>query len=115
MNRKTILITGATDGIGKQTAMELAMLGHHIILHGRSLDKLQETKDEIAEASQSPLDIVQADYASLKQVGEMTDQLKETYKKIDVLLNNAGVFMNEFQLTEDNLKLLSVNHLSVSY
>lgn len=114
MNRKTILITGATDGIGKQTAMDLAMMGHHIILHGRSEDKLQKVKHEINEVSQSPLDTVVADFSSFADVRKMTTQINNTYKKIDVLLNNAGVFMNEYKTTEDNFETtLQVNHLSV--
>lgn len=69
--KKTILITGATDGIGRATALALAKMGHAVILHGRNAKKLDDLKAEIgANAS-----LVQADMADLSQVAKMAQDL----------------------------------------
>lgn len=84
---KTILITGATDGLGQATALALASQGHRIIAHGRSAEKLDLLKAEMgANAS-----IVQADLSDLSQVMQMANQLTKTHERIDVVINNAGV------------------------
>ncbi len=86
--KKTILITGATDGIGRATALALAKMGHAVILHGRNAKKLDDLKVEIgANAS-----LVQADMADLSQVAKMAQDLVAAYDGIDVVINNAGVF-----------------------
>ncbi len=85
---KTILITGATDGLGRATAIALAKLGHNIIAHGRNAQKLEELKAQIG----ANLTTVQADMSDLAQVVQMAGDLKEDHDRIDVVINNAGVF-----------------------
>ncbi|MCH4886424.1 SDR family NAD(P)-dependent oxidoreductase [Acidaminobacter sp. JC074] len=100
--KKTILITGATDGIGKVTAKMLGELGHHVILHGRSLDKVESLKktflDEGLEA-----DAFAADLSDFNQVKEMGQDILSKYKYLDVLINNAGVFVTDKLLIKHGL------------
>lgn len=113
-NSKIILITGATDGIGKATATELAKHGAHVVLHGRNLEKLKKTQDEIHRlVPNANLDFVAADLSSLTQVRALARELSNRFSRLDVLLHNAGVFMKQRELTEDGFeKTLAVNHLA---
>jgi NAD(P)-dependent dehydrogenase (short-subunit alcohol dehydrogenase family) len=114
MNEKIILITGSTDGIGKQAAFELAESGACVVIHGRDKKRVQFTVDEIKKiASEENVLSVTADLSSLKSVRKMVEDLKTICSKIDVLINNAGVFMNTKKLTEDGYETtFAVNHLS---
>ena len=84
---KTILITGATDGLGRATALTLAAQGHRLIVHGRSAEKLKALTQEIGK----DVTVVQADLSDLSDVATMARDLKKAHDRIDVLLNNAGV------------------------
>lgn len=96
----TILITGATDGIGRQTALELAATGADLIVHGRSAAKLERLVEELGRVSgHGQLASVRADLGDLEQVRALAAELLERFDRLDVLLNNAGVFMNEFVST----------------
>lgn len=112
---KTILITGSTDGIGLRTAERLAEMGHNIILHGRKKDRCESALNKIKSLSgegQNHTYIV-ADFASLNDVKLMADKIKENIPLIDVLINNAGVYMNEFVITPDGYETtFQVNHLA---
>jgi NAD(P)-dependent dehydrogenase (short-subunit alcohol dehydrogenase family) len=102
------VITGATEGIGKQTAAELAERGFHVVIHGRSEARAKEAAKEISGA-----DICVGDFASLKQVRAMGADLAKRFPRIDVLLNNAGVFAKTRTLTEDGFELtIGVNHFA---
>lgn len=90
--RKTILITGATDGIGQLTANKLAAQGHHLIIHGRSPDKLNHCAHQLTSAGAATVDTFCADFSDLAQVAGMSTALKKHRAKIDVLINNAGVY-----------------------
>lgn len=90
---KTILLTGATDGIGYETAKKLIELGHHLIIHGRSSEKLANTKKQLlALSDQVKVDTYIADLSNLDAVKKFAAEIIENYQKIDVLINNAGVF-----------------------
>jgi len=78
---KTILITGATDGIGKQAALMLARMGARILLHGRNPEKAELVRQEIIQESNNPLvETVIADLQSLKQVRHLANEVKKTYR-----------------------------------
>jgi NAD(P)-dependent dehydrogenase (short-subunit alcohol dehydrogenase family) len=102
------VITGATEGIGKQTAIELGKRGFHVVVHGRSEARAKEAAKAISGA-----DVCVADFASLKQVRAMAADLAKRFPRIDVLLNNAGVYAKTRTLTEDGFELtVGVNHFA---
>lgn len=91
---KTILITGATQGLGRATAQALAEQGHALILHGRDAAKLAETAKEMRDAG-ATVTTQQADLSDLPQVAAMADRIRAEHAQIDVLINNAGVYKTE--------------------
>lgn len=111
---KIILITGSTDGIGKQTAIDLAAMGAQVIVHGRNVGKAKETAQNIIKISgNNSLDFVVADLSSLNQIRKMADDLHQRYSKIDVLINNAGIFKTKRELSENGFEMtFAINHLS---
>ncbi|MFL5908708.1 MAG: SDR family oxidoreductase [Solirubrobacterales bacterium] len=90
MGEPTILITGATDGLGKGIAHELAPTGARLILHGRNEEKGQALLEELGPLAAGKLDWRRADLASLDQVRWLAGDL-EVEERLDVLVNNAGV------------------------
>jgi retinol dehydrogenase 14 len=114
MQQKLILITGATDGIGKQTALELARGGARLVLHGRSQSKLEAARDEVQRlVAGSAVEIAAADFASLAEVRGMAEDVAARHGAIDVLINNAGVFMNQHAMSRDGHEMtFAVNHLA---
>jgi NAD(P)-dependent dehydrogenase (short-subunit alcohol dehydrogenase family) len=88
--QRTIVITGATDGLGKALAAELAPGGGRLILHGRDDQKGQALLEELGPRSTGELEWRRADLSSLDQVRELADTLLEE-DRIDVLVNNAGI------------------------
>ncbi len=115
--QKTILITGSTDGIGKETAFQLAVRGYRVLIHGRDSEKVERTISEVKKKSgNNNISGYVADLSSLLKVKEMSVALLDTEKKLDVLLNNAGVIMKSYQLSDEGLEMtFSVNHLSHFY
>lgn len=114
MKGKTILITGSTDGIGKQTALELAQMGAHVIIHGRNVETSQRTLEEIQKKSGNEyIEAIFWDLSSIKEVWEMAVEIQSKYDHLDVLINNAGVFKNQKELSKDGFEMtFAVNHLS---
>jgi NAD(P)-dependent dehydrogenase (short-subunit alcohol dehydrogenase family) len=111
---KTILITGSTDGIGLATARELAMRGHDVVLHGRSKEKLLRAREAVsAAAPDAKVDDICADLSDLSAVAGMAQELTARLPKLDVLINNAGVYMTERKVSRDGYEMtLAVNHLA---
>lgn len=87
---KTILITGATDGIGKLTALKLLELGHQVLLHGRSEDKLNACREEFSSFSKQ-LSLFKADLSDLAQTKQLAADIKDNITHIDAIINNAGI------------------------
>ncbi|MCC7386200.1 MAG: SDR family oxidoreductase [Deltaproteobacteria bacterium] len=112
--KRRVLVTGATDGIGKETAAELARRGHQVILHGRTRERAEAVAAEIkGRHPEVHLDTAVADLSSQRQIVALAADLESRFDGLDVLLNNAGVFMTERQLTEDGLeRTFAVNHVA---
>ena len=89
---QVILVTGSTDGIGKQTAYGLAQRGATVLLHGRSQEKGEATLWEIRDATgNDKLEYYLADFSSLAEVRHLADGVRANHHALDVLINNAGV------------------------
>lgn len=90
---KTVMITGATDGIGKETARMLFEQGHNLLLHGRSTQKLDRVAGEIAyQAGGGRVETFVADLSRLEDVHALADAVGEAHQHLDVLINNAGIY-----------------------
>lgn len=101
---KNILITGSTDGIGKLAAINLAKQGHNIYLHGRSADKLEQAVNEVSAVATGTVSGFIADLSELAQVKKMADEVNNRLDKLDVLINNAGVFKVSAQSSEQSVE-----------
>jgi NAD(P)-dependent dehydrogenase (short-subunit alcohol dehydrogenase family) len=114
MKDKIILITGSTDGIGKQTAIELAKMGGTVLVHGRDEKKGQAVIDEIkGETKNAKLNLFISDFSSLNQVRNLAEEVKAKYDKLDVLINNAGVYLKERLHSVDGFEMtFAVNYLA---
>ena len=111
---KTIIITGSTDGIGKLTALKLAKLGHTIYVHGRSESKVYAVVSGLKEASNNQnIKGLVADFSDLEAVSKLAEQIKTDIPKIDVIINNAGIFKTKDVLNKNGLDIrIVVNYLA---
>jgi NAD(P)-dependent dehydrogenase (short-subunit alcohol dehydrogenase family) len=111
---KTILVTGSTDGIGLETALELARSGHEVVLHGRNEEKVQRARDAIRHAApDAVLHTAHADLADFDAVALMAQDLAARLPRLDVLINNAGVYMTGRRISKEGFEMtLAVNYLA---
>ena len=114
MQDRIVLVTGSTDGIGKETARQLAQLGATVVVHGRHADRCEAARDEIRAATGNPrVDFVAADLSSRRQVRQLAAEISARYDRLHVLVNNAGVILLQRQLSEDGIEMsFAVNHLA---
>ncbi|MCF8268260.1 MAG: SDR family oxidoreductase [Ignavibacteriales bacterium] len=114
MTDKIVLITGATDGIGKQTAYELAGKDAFVIIHGRNETKVDTAIKEIRGLLPgAKLGKAVCDLSSFEDTAKMAESIQAEYPVIDVLLNNAGIYMNNFELNSSGIEMtFAVNHFS---
>ncbi len=101
---KMILVTGATDGIGFATARKLVSQGHHVLLHGRSTNKLQEAERTLsALSSGGRLERYVANLSHMAEVEALAEAIASKHNTLDVLINNAGVYTTSDPVTQDGL------------
>ena len=114
MKDKTCLITGATNGIGKAAAVQLAELGTTLVLVGRNPDKTAATVQQLKEQTgNQEIHSFVADLSSLQAIRGLADDFKAQYQRLDVLVNNAGALMLSRQETVDGIEMtFALNHLS---
>ncbi len=92
LRNQVILVTGATDGLGKRVARDLAARGATVLLHGRSREKGEATLQEIREATgNQKLNYYNADFSSLDAVRQLSEEIQTDQERLDVLINNAGI------------------------
>jgi retinol dehydrogenase-14 len=110
---KTIVVTGATNGIGLEAAQQLAAQGHHLVLVGRSPEKLAHAADLVTAAGAASVDTLVADFSSLDSVRGLAKELRSRLDRIDVLVNNAGGVHDKRTLTADGHEsTFAINHLA---
>jgi retinol dehydrogenase 14 len=114
MGEKVCLITGATSGIGKATAIGLARMGASVVMVGRDRGRGEAALAEIKEKSAHvSVDLMLADVSSQVQIRRLADEFNDTYPRLDVLINNAGVFLSKRLTTADGIEMtFAVNHLA---
>lgn len=111
---KTTLITGATSGIGRATAFEIAKQGHILILPCRNMEKGELLKAEIiADSGNEKVHLFECDLSSQQSIRTAAKEILSKFDTIDILINNAGIHSPKLELTEDNIeKTFAVNHLA---
>jgi NAD(P)-dependent dehydrogenase (short-subunit alcohol dehydrogenase family) len=111
---RTVLVTGSTDGIGLETARELARRGWHVVVHGRRPERVDAAIAAVrAAAPAATVEGVTFDLASLASVRAGADALRARLPRLSALVNNAGVFEHERRLSVDGLELtMAVNHFA---
>lgn len=114
MNKKTCVITGATSGIGYGIAKGLASKGFELILIGRNQKKGETLTEALKTGSGNPfITYYNMDLSSQKQIREIGEKIKDNHAKIDVLINNAGVWISRCEFTDEKIeKQFAVNHLA---
>lgn len=114
LHDKIALVTGATSGIGKATAMGLARMGAHVVLVARDRAKGEATRAEIvAQTGNGAVDLLVADLASQASVRQLAADFKARYDRLHLLINNAGGVFHKRSLTVDHLEYtFAFNHLA---
>jgi NAD(P)-dependent dehydrogenase (short-subunit alcohol dehydrogenase family) len=112
MQGKTVLITGANQGIGKATAIALAAKGAHVVIVARNADKGRAALAQVQAAGPGGAELIVADLSSQQQVRRAAADFKARHDRLDVLVNNAGVYVPERHVTADGLEeTFGLNHL----
>ncbi len=111
---KRFLITGATNGIGKQAALELAKTGAAIVIVGRDEIKTRKVSIDLKNLSgNSNIDLLIADLSSMAEIRRIAEEYREKYGRLDVLLNNAGAMYSCYQASADGYEMtFALNHFS---
>ncbi len=114
MKGKVCLVTGATAGIGAETAKQLARLGATVVVHGRRADKCAATVTRIRqETGNDAVEFLMADLSSQKEIHRLAQEFMRQYARLDVLINNAGVWKMRREESVDGIEMtFAVNHLA---
>jgi len=113
---KTILLTGATDGIGFEAAKRFITQGHTVLIHGRNPDKLVRTKAALsALAGAGPIETCKADLSNLLEVEAMAQTIIDTHASLDIVINNAGVFKTSHPTTANGMDVRFVVNTLAPY
>ena len=109
----TVLVTGATSGIGRATATGLAAIGADVAITGRDRERTQEAASAIEAAGGGHVDVFVADLSSQAEVRRLATEVLERLPRIDVLINNVGGFWDTRRVTADGLEhTFALNHLA---
>jgi len=102
--KKTILITGATDGIGLLTAQKLASAGHHILIHGRNKTKTEALAKNFKDNDHQATSFI-ADLSVFSDIDQLADQIEQQCPHLDIIINNAGVYQSNESTNAENIDL----------
>jgi retinol dehydrogenase 14 len=113
MKGKTVLITGATNGIGKAAALEIAKQGATVVIVGRDKSKTESVANELRTASgNNNIEFMLADLSSQADIHKLATNFKAKHTRLDVLINNAGGYFDKYKTTADGLEYtFAFNHL----
>lgn len=117
IEEQTVLVTGATSGLGRALVEALADRGATVVAHGRDEERLARTRDEIRDSTGNEIHTVQADLAELARVDRLADEVLERFPRLHALVNNAGVGFGRpgaaREVSRDGIELrFAVNHLA---
>ena len=113
MAGKTVLVTGASGGIGKATALGLSALGARLAITGRDRDRAEDAARQIRTVGGGQVDVFIADLSSQAEVRRLAEEVLECLPRIDVLVNNVGGYWNTRHVTADGLeRTFALNHLA---
>lgn len=114
IQNKICLITGATSGIGKETALALAQKGAHIVFTSRNEEKGKRIQEELIQKSQNEsIEMMSCELASFQSIRNFAKTFQSKYSELHILINNAGVWGNKFETTQDGIEqTFAVNHLA---
>ena len=113
MAGKTVLVTGATGGIGRATALGLATMSAHVAITGRDRGRTEDAAQEIRAAGGGQVEVFVADMSSQAEVRRLADEFLQRLSRIDVLVNNVGGYWNTRHVTADRLEhTFALNHLA---
>jgi NAD(P)-dependent dehydrogenase (short-subunit alcohol dehydrogenase family) len=112
MSGKTVLVTGSTNGLGREAALSLGRLGADVLVHGRNEEAGAETVAEL-EAVGSDAEFIAADFLSTDDVSALADEVRSSVEELDVLCNNAGGLFEDNEETDLGVgKTFHINHLA---
>ena len=113
MKGKVILVTGSTDGLGREVALRAGALGAHVIVHGRNRERGEAVVRELEKNGRGTSRFYAADFASLAAVRQLAADILRDYDRLDVLVNNAGIWLSSGgrQVSADGHEM----HFAVNY
>lgn len=113
MAGRTVLVTGATSGIGQATALGLARMGAHVAITGRDGERTEGVAREIRATASGPVDAFVADLSSMAEVRRLADEVLQRLPRLHVLVNNVGGYWNTRHVTADGFeRTFALNHLA---
>lgn len=117
MDNKFTIITGATSGIGLETAKELYLRGHYLILGNRNPVKALHVKEQLMQLKpRGNIDLLTIDLSSFSSIKAFAEKVVKNYDQIDILINNAGVFMRHYETSDQGFEMtMAVNYLGTYY
>jgi len=113
MAGKTVLVTGASGGIGKATALGLARMGARIAITGRDHGRTEDAAGEIRTITRTQVEVFVADLSAMSETRRLAEEVLHRLRRIDVLVNNVGGYWNTRHVTADGFeRTFAVNHLA---
>jgi retinol dehydrogenase-14 len=113
MAGRTVLVTGGSGGIGRATALGLAIMGAQLAISGRDRERTESAAREIRAAGGGEVDVVVADLSSQSEVRRLADEVRQSLSRIDVVVNNVGGYWHTRHVTADGLeRTFALNHLA---